>query len=85
MARQGPSEGVAKMRGARPATRRLYPREFQSESARVPASRVDPPYAQKAMQSRIMFPDKLLDMSPAQASFGPRETRLGATTVCFRG
>ena len=35
--------------------------EFQSESARVPASRVDPPHAEKAMQSRIMFPDKLLE------------------------
>ena len=36
--------------------------EFQSESARVPASRVDPPHAEKAMQSRIMFPDRLLDV-----------------------
>jgi len=34
--------------------------ELQSKSARVPASRLDPPRVEKAMQSGVMLPDRLL-------------------------
>ncbi len=33
--------------------------ELQSESARLPAPRLDPPHVEKAMQSSVMFPDRL--------------------------
>src|SRR3954447_13017651 len=36
----------------------------QSKSARLPAIGVHPPHAEKAMQSSVMFPDRLLGIGP---------------------
>ena len=54
--------------------RRAYPRlaqplpkarqrlgESQSQSARILAPRLNPPHAPKTLQSRLIFPDRLLD------------------------
>src|SRR4051812_14974710 len=40
----------------------------QSKSARLPAIGVHPPHAEKAMQSNVMFPDRLSDNGPSYIS-----------------
>src|SRR5205807_611584 len=52
----------------------------QSQGPRIPASRFDPPHAAKTMQSRLMFPDRLLESGRLELRCGTDELKKSKNT-----